>query len=140
MSAQTEPDPEQWAEAVEWLSHVDQDLRLVEMVLADDDPPLLPAALHCQQAAEKMAKAVLIALKIAPPRTHNIGALAKLIAASHVEIAERISQLDELTSWYLTSRYPDGEPSRAPAKAEISSVLEKLRALRRLVDTLAPKP
>jgi HEPN domain-containing protein len=89
MSAPTPSDPKQWAEALRWLARADDDVKVIEVLIAQESPLLLPAAaVHCQQAAEKMAKAVLIASNVAPPRIHNIKRLSALVAAMHVELAK----------------------------------------------------
>ena len=138
MSAQTEPDPRQWAEATRWLARADDDLRVVEMLMAQVSAPLLPAALHCQQAAEKMAKAVLIALNVAPPRIHDIETLGALIAARHADVGRTIAEMGELTTWYVSARYPDSMQV-APSAEEIGLALTKLQRLRQLVSLLAPQ-
>jgi HEPN domain-containing protein len=58
--------------ALRWLARADEDLRVIAVRIAQADPPLFSAALHCQQAAEKMAKAILIAATVPPPRIHDI--------------------------------------------------------------------
>lgn len=58
-----------------WLTVVDDDLRQVTNNLHGPLPSLRGAAYHCQQAAEKMVKAVLAGAGIAFPKTHDIAAL-----------------------------------------------------------------
>jgi hypothetical protein len=120
MSAQPGPDPKQWAEAVRWLARA-----------------LLPAASHCQQAAEKMAKAVLIASHVAPPRVHDLEKLALLVSARHADIGKALLELAEITIWFVASRYPDTFEI-APTIQDVSSVLVKLKGLRQRIDLLAP--
>ena len=48
-----------WAEVLRWLAYVDQDIRVVEIAMAEPSPILGPAAFHCQQAAEKYLKGFL---------------------------------------------------------------------------------
>jgi HEPN domain-containing protein len=139
MSAQPGPDPKQWAEAVRWLARADDDLRVVEVLIAQANPPLLPAASHCQQAAEKMAKAVLIASQIAPPRIHDLEKLALLVGAQHADIGQALLGLAEITIWFVAARYPDTFEI-IPTVQDISSVLEKLKKLRQRIQLLAPKP
>ena len=59
-----------------WMARVDEDPRAAHALLALVPPLLKPAAFHCQQAAEKMLKAALIAMREAPPKAHEIEALA----------------------------------------------------------------
>lgn len=76
MSEPKRPDPRQWEEAMRWLARVDEDLRAADALLALAPPAIFPSAFHCQQAAEKMLKAALIAMREAPPKAHEIEALA----------------------------------------------------------------
>jgi HEPN domain-containing protein len=138
MSGQIRPDAAQWAEAARWIARADDDLRVVDVLIAQPDPPLLPAALHCQQAAEKIAKAVLIAANIAPPRIHDIDKLAGLVTAVDVGIGSTLSELGELTIWFAAARYPDTFEI-ALSEHDIGSALSKLQALRERVNSLAPK-
>lgn len=56
----------QWAEAGRWLAKADEDIAVAELAL-DHAPPLVdPAAFHCQQAAEKILKALLVAAAATP--------------------------------------------------------------------------
>ncbi len=74
-----QPDPRQWREAERWLARADEDVRAAEALLALASPEVDPAAFHCQQAAEKMAKAMLIAAREPPPRLHDIDELGRRV-------------------------------------------------------------
>ena len=52
-------------------------MRAAEALLALASPEIGPAAFHCQQVAEKMAKAALIAAREPPPRLHDIDELGE---------------------------------------------------------------
>jgi HEPN domain-containing protein len=138
MSARKELDPEQWPEVAEWLDRADDDLRAIEMLTIGPSPPLRSAALHCQQAAEKMAKASLVAFSNIPPKTHDLDRLGKLVASHEPEIGELIRGLADLTTWYISVRYPDAEIELTPSANEILVVLDSLRGLRVKVQGLAP--
>ena len=62
-----------------WLAIVDDDLRQVVNNLHGPLPSLAGAAYHCQQAAEKLVKAVLVDTRTAFSKTHDIGALVGLL-------------------------------------------------------------
>src|SRR5947208_16603254 len=98
MSARKELDPQQWSEGAEWLDRADDDLRAIEMLRTGPSPPLRSAALQCQQAAEKMAKASLVAFSNIPPKTHDLDRLGKLVASHDTEIGELITALAGLTT------------------------------------------
>jgi HEPN domain-containing protein len=46
-----------------WLAKAASDLRSARILADADDPPLDAAVYHCQQAAEKAVKALLVALE-----------------------------------------------------------------------------
>ena len=68
-------DRARWAETVRWLAYVDDDLRAIALIMAEADPLVGPAAFHCQQAAEKMAKALLVAHGAVVPKIHDLGSV-----------------------------------------------------------------
>ena len=133
-------DPRQWQVALEWLERADGDIRVVEVLLAK--APDLPwgAAFHCQQALEKMAKGVLIARRVEPPKSHDIELLGRLVGRHESELGEKITALTMLTVWYIASRYPDAQIDEIPSEADLYGALSKLKELRRQIDELAPKP
>jgi HEPN domain-containing protein len=140
MSEAKRTDPRQWEVALEWLERADADIRIVELLL--EKAPDLPwgAAFHCQQALEKMAKGVLIARRVEPPKSHDIELLGSLVGRHESDLGERILALTMLTVWYIAPRYPDAQIDEIPSEAELHAALAKLKVLRRLIDELAPKP
>ena len=136
MNGSTQPDPAQWAEAAQWLERADEDMRLAEKIVSDVDF-LASAAFHCQQAAEKMAKAVIIASRSEYPRIHDIAQLGLVVAVFKPELGKSIEELSGLTDWYVTPRYPGIE--YRPSRQEVESALQKLKALRRQIEAFAPK-
>jgi HEPN domain-containing protein len=125
-----------WAEALQWLQRADEDLRLAERIAGDPDF-LASAAFHCQQAAEKMGKAVIVAFQPTYPRIHDIGQLGLVVATLRPELGKSIAALSGLTDWYVTPRYPGIE--YRPSRQEVESALQKLRELRGQIEFLAPK-
>ena len=60
----------------------------------------------CQQAVEKMLKALIAArLKEIPPRIHNLVRLAETAALQPG--SDRLDFLRELSAYYVQSRYPE---------------------------------
>jgi HEPN domain-containing protein len=132
-------DSRQWIEAERWLVYVDHDLNAIEALLAAPNPPLIPAAFHCQQAAEKMAKAILIVLGSTPPKIHDVAELAELVYERAPEIGELVREVSRYSVWYLASRYPEAQDSFSPSAEDVELALLKLRELRQRLDLLAPK-
>ena len=131
-------DPRQWSEARRWLVRADEDLRAAEALSALDPPSLETAAFHCQQAAEKMAKAVLIAHRQPPPHLHDVEELGRRIRALHPVVGDAFAALGGLTRWYVSGRYPDAGLEDVPTAAEVGAVLKSLGELRRQIESLAP--
>jgi len=88
-----------------WLAVVDDDLRQVVNNLHGPMPSLVGAAYHCQQAAEKLVKAVLVEANTAFPKTHDIAALIGLLPSGH-RLKRKLRSLEKLTPYGVAYRYP----------------------------------
>jgi HEPN domain-containing protein len=130
----------QWRLAVQWPARADGDMRIARAIVMHESETLWGAALHCQQATEKIEKGLLIAFGIRPPRTHNIEALAELVQQRHPALGEQIAALGALTAWYFVTRYPSGVDESLPSLTDIQTTIDKIEDLREQVDALAPKP
>jgi HEPN domain-containing protein len=128
-------EPSQWRLAVRWFERADGDLRIARAIITHEPETIL----HCQQATEKIAKGVLIAFAVRPPRTHSIEALAELVGQHHSALGQQINELAALTNWYFVARYPSGMEEPLPEATEIDPVIEKLQTLRSQIGSLAPK-
>lgn len=137
MSGTIQPDPGRWAQAVQRLQRADEDIRLAEKIAGDPDF-LASAAFHCQQAAEKTAKAVIVAYQTDYPRIHDLAQLGWAVAKLRPELGASIAALSGLTDWYVTPRYPGLE--YRPSLQDVEMTLHELRQLRRQIDSLGPKP
>lgn len=62
---------------------------------------------HCQQAAEKLLKAMLSKLGINFPRTHNLRLLIDLLADAGQPLPANLSGIDTLTPYGTLFRYED---------------------------------
>lgn len=92
------------------------------------------AAYHCQQAAAKLIKAVLLELGLEAGTEHRIDVLAAKIPKEHPLQAEFVA-LDRLTPYATTYRYPTiaGRIPAAPDKATVEAAIDQLK---RLVDRM----
>jgi HEPN domain-containing protein len=61
---------------------------------------------HCQQAAEKYFKAVLVLHNQEIPRTHDLEALLNVIAVWFPALRGQLADLQWLTTYAVASRYP----------------------------------
>lgn len=118
-----EPDP-----GLGWLEVAKDDLRQVINNLRGPVPTVTGAMYHCQQAAEKLMKAVLLLSGIEAPRTHDLGALAALVPMDD-PVRDRLRTLVELTPFATAFRYPTDDPWDRPTEAEVESFLGILQAL-----------
>lgn len=134
-----EPDQHaiQWEEARRWFARADDDLGAARLLL-DAKPPIFRlAAFHCQQAAEKLLKGLLIAARLTAPKSHDVATLAPGVSAAFPAVAEVVRALRPLGSWYVAARYPDADEA-APGRTEVEVALQTAHALRRSVRELDP--
>ncbi len=116
------------AEAVGWLQIAERDLKAVRNNVFGPEPTTEIAAFHCQQAAEKMFKAVLVSAGIDPPRRHNIDDLIDLLPADH-PLKTELEPLGRFSPYAIAYRYPVQDPDilpEQPTRNEIVAWLEEL--------------
>ena len=109
--------------ACAWLRKAEEDLLVAENELHN---VAWASAFHAQQAAEKALKALLVALKVDPPRTHEIEFLLRLLEEKGVETSE-VSEAGKLTDYAVEARYPDFEEE--PTVEEAAEALELARSV-----------
>lgn len=106
------------------------DLRAVADCLYGSEPTPTGAAYHCQQGAEKLVKAVLVAAEIHPPRSHDIGELVDRLGKDH-RLYPTLVPLARLTPYAWLFRYPSATATEdAAAPPEVSEAANWLEALR----------
>lgn len=121
--------------ARDWKAKADGDLRSARTLLGLDPPETDAVAFHCQQAAEKYLKALLVAVGVEPPRTHDLGVLRELASDKFPEIADLQEACEYLTPLAVQTRYPLFEPpiSAADASKALSKSEEICDMIQRLV-------
>jgi HEPN domain-containing protein len=110
--------PPEDPEVQDWLHKVAEDYRVAEALAALAEPLDDSICFHCQQAAEKLLKALLVARDLAPPRTHDLEELAARLSPPlslppHVEDA-----FTYLTELAVIPRYPVHADLRSPGRAD----------------------
>ena len=100
----------------EWLSAADKDIKAASRLL-NDEALTSVVTFHCQQAIEKLFKAILVDRDLEPQRIHDLLRLYKLVS-EYIDPIEDISTLKVINEAYIDSRYPgemgllpNGEPS-----------------------------
>jgi len=114
----TAPVPEQWAELARY------DLDTARAMLANER--YLYVVFCCQQAVEKMLKAVIAERTgQCPPRLHSLLRLAEL--AGVALNPDQTALMEDLSRYYIQSRYPEEIPvlSRDLDRARSDQVLKQ---------------
>jgi len=65
-----------------------------------------------QQCAEKYIKAIIIHKGSTFPKTHDLNALSDISEANGILIGMSESDLETLTGYAITARYPSADPSK----------------------------
>lgn len=92
-----------------WLQKADNDLLAADNNLAASRVPFDAVCFHCQQAAEKSLKGLLVFLGTEAPRTHDLLAVLeriKLLLSSDIEVKVRDACI-VLNPYAIEIRYPD---------------------------------
>jgi HEPN domain-containing protein len=130
--------------AAGWIASADTDVDAARRCPADP-PNLAAAAYHCQQAAEKPIKAVLVALRIAYPRGrsgHDLALAAAQIPPGH-RLREAAEAFDAIADWSISFRYPADDPLQAEPLPELDELLvwlQRIDAFRAEVASLVAAP
>ena len=106
-----------------------QDEALLDAVIASDKVSDEVIGFHCQQAAEKMLKALLSDLGAAFHKTHELGALMDSLARSGAPLPGEFENLDVLTPFGAVYRYDDYDGTEPLNRADTRALLKSLRAL-----------
>jgi HEPN domain-containing protein len=90
-----------------WLIKADNDIKIIEheLMLPESERVNDAVCFHCQQAAEKYLKALLIFDESEVPKTHNIEYIQSLLKERHPDISE--IEVRDLSLFGVDIRYPD---------------------------------
>ena len=124
-------------EAAGWLVIAREDVRVAHACLAINPPALGVEAYDCQQAAEKLAKGLLVAAGVAFRKTHDIDELADLAASNYPECRDLLNTVRPLTVWGVAYRYPAAEdiPEPVPDRSELHRTIGTIEQLARRLHT-----
>lgn len=93
--------------ARQWLAKADNDLLNADNNLKSESVPFDTVCFHCQQSAEKMLKAYMVANRQSYPITHNLLLLLEQILAINPKAETLRDVLVLLTPYAVEIRYPD---------------------------------
>lgn len=105
----------------EWILKANGDFRVAEHEFARSDNPVYDAVCyHCQQAIEKLMKAVVIGNSQTPPFTHDLQILDGLVRQVSPTWLSDANELRFLTLAAVQYRYPGECADRKAAERAIS--------------------
>ena len=90
-----------------WLLKAENDLRLAEIAIRQDEPITDGAIYHTQQCAEKVLKGFLVFKRSEIKKTHNLAKLVMQCVAFDSDFESLLLDADELTPKATEYRYPD---------------------------------
>jgi HEPN domain-containing protein len=129
-------------EITPWLRILDRDLKAARNCLFGPEPTEEAAAYHCQQAAEKLVKAVLVSLGTDAPFSHDIRVLVGRLPPDYPS-RDLFEALDRFTPYATAFRYPMDDPMNLPPPPSIAEaalwIAEIEQAKRVLMQSLPPK-
>ena len=105
-----------------WLHKSREDLRAAELDLNAEPPLISDSLFHCQQACEKILKAVLCGLQIPFRKTHDLNEIGALALEIFPDLDPELDKIAHLTSYAVESRYPSDAPD--PEFTEAAENLE----------------
>lgn len=92
-----------------WIAYATADIELAEHAATTMfRPPHELICFHCQQCAEKMLKAFLVARGTTPQKTHDLALLLSECVRFNSEFLQVKTQTARLKSFATETRYPDG--------------------------------
>lgn len=97
-----------------WMVKAFRDLKAAERLSSTADPYLDVAIYHCQQAAEKCVKGLLVYNDQRVKKTHNVSSLVQEAARFYPHLNILLDAAELLTPYAEEYRYPDEalDPSR----------------------------
>ncbi len=108
-----------------------QDEALVDEVLTSDRISNEIVGFHCQQAAEKLLKALLAEIGVHFHRTHNLRQLMNLLANEGRPVPDDLENLDTLTPFAAVHRY---ETPHVTISLDRHEALDMVRRVRKWVE------
>lgn len=113
----------------EWIRKGDHDLGMGRLGVESGSVYTDGIAFHCQQAAEKYVKALLVAKGLRFGRVHDLAALLDLLADDIDVPDEYYDDAEILNAYAVEVRYPAGIPDPSADEArEALTIAERWRA------------
>ena len=126
-------------ETAEWIRKAERDYRVAEGLAQNRPPEHDIVCFHCQQAAEKFLKALLVELGLTVPRTHNLEDLIGLLQPHYRSLTTLHRGAVYLSRFAVETRYP-GFPTRRSQANAARRWADQVRAAVRNILGLRPRP
>jgi HEPN domain-containing protein len=104
-----------------------QDEALRDEILGSDKVSDEIVGFHCQQAAEKILKALLSDLGVAFRKMHDLGSLMELLAGSGERLPRDFEDLEALTPFGVVYRYENFDSGQPLDRNAARALLRSLR-------------
>lgn len=118
---------------VKWLNRAEQDLRLIEIIYNEDLEGLEDSFCYmCQQASEKLLKALIVKNEKRVPKSHDLLFLLGLCNKHDGSLSKLTDALMVLNEYSVSARYPsDFEDKRTieEAKEAYAYIIEVRKAI-----------
>lgn len=114
-------------QALLFLRKAAQDAALLDAVMQSGTVGDEVYGFHCQQAGEKLFKALLSDLGVSFRKTHDLGSLMEMLEAAGQKIPSEFDGLDELTPFGALYRYEDFDLSAPVDRRTVRDQLTRLR-------------
>jgi HEPN domain-containing protein len=108
--------------------------------MALDPPSRDVAAFHCQQAAEKLLKGILVQAHVDCSGIHDLERLGRAASLHLPTVAPLVQAMDGWTEWNSADSSSDmaADPGSGPSAEELSRALEVIAQLDAALRLLAP--
>jgi HEPN domain-containing protein len=117
----------------QWIEIADKDLSAANHMAKNMWPvPYEIICFHCQQAAEKYLKWVLVLHDIDPPKIHDLEELEKLCESIIPQFSTLYEKCATLTEYAVHTRYPD---EKQLEKQDMDKALEYAQSIREFVQS-----
>lgn len=94
-----------------WVEKAEEDWETANLLFKQTKPYKGIICFHFQQCAEKYIKAILVLKETSFPKTHDLTVLNKICERAGVLIGINEDDLDLLSGYAATARYPGAEPT-----------------------------
>jgi len=100
----------------QWVEKAEGDMAAVEALADKGSIHSNTVTFHCQQAAEKYLKALLVWRGIDFPKTHDLAQILALVETADAALADGLRDIIVLTPYGAELRYPGDRPDATGAQ------------------------